>query len=629
MSISKYRPDIDGLRAIAVVPVVLYHLKIKPFDGGFVGVDIFFVISGYLITQLIYGEIQQGRYSIVGFYVRRARRIFPALFVMCAVCTVATLFILLPGEVAEFKSSLIAATLFVSNIYFYITADYFAAAAETKPLLHTWSLAVEEQFYIFFPLILLAAHRYLQRWHRQALVGLAIASLAICGWLAEENPEAAFYLIHPRAWELLIGALLAVGVVPTIRGRLLAEVIGGLGLILIAVSVFLLTENMQHLGLAMLLPCLGAACVIHSGLEQRTWTARLLSIPPMRWIGLISYSLYLWHWPITVAALTYSNPFTRLSKAIALSASIVAAVLSWRFVEQPFRQRPYRIGSAGILSLSGFAMATLVAVALVAYPISNRLWVIPERAQAILAREQKPDLDGGRCFLSANRNDFALFNREQCLGLSDTKPNVLLIGDSMAADVAHALRLAYPDVNWLQAIATRCKPVLATMGAKGCSALMNYILREFIPEHKLDAVVFSARWIDADADRLVQTIEQVKLHAGKVIVLGPRLEYVSPVPRLLAMSIIKNDPKMLDRARRAGQDDRDALYAARLEGTGVTYFSMYRTLCPSSDCISSDDDGMPLNSDYGHLTASGATYVINRLKEAGALSFGFSVPQQE
>jgi peptidoglycan/LPS O-acetylase OafA/YrhL len=159
LSISKYRPDIDGLRAIAVVPVVLYHLKIKPFDGGFVGVDIFFVISGYLITQLIYGEIQQGRYSIVGFYVRRARRIFPALFVMCAVCTVATLFILLPGEVAEFKSSLIAATLFVSNIYFYITADYFAAAAETKPLLHTWSLAVEEQFYIFFPLILLAAHR--------------------------------------------------------------------------------------------------------------------------------------------------------------------------------------------------------------------------------------------------------------------------------------------------------------------------------------------------------------------------------------------------------------------------------------------------------------------------------------
>jgi hypothetical protein len=158
---------------------------------------------------------------------------------------------------------------------------------------------------------------------------------------------------------------------------------------------------------------------------------------------------------------------------------------------------------------------------------------------------------------------------------------------------------------------------------------MNYILREFIPEHKLDAIVFSARWNDEDVDRLVQTMEQVKLHSGKVIVLGPRLEYVSPVPRLLAMSIIKNDPKMLDRARRAGQDDRDALYAARLAGTGATYFSMYRTLCPGSACISSDDDGMPLNSDYGHLTASGSKYVINRLKEAGTLSFGSSAPQQE
>jgi peptidoglycan/LPS O-acetylase OafA/YrhL len=248
----KYRPDIDGLRALAVVPVVLYHLKVKPFDGGFVGVDVFFVISGYLITQLIYGEIQQGRYSIVGFYVRRARRIFPALFVMCAVCSAVLLATFLPGEIAEFRSSLIAATLFVSNIYFYITNDYFAAAAETKPLLHTWSLAVEEQFYIFFPLVLLATHRYLLRWQHQSLIAIAVGSLAICTWLAEYNPSAAFYLIHPRAWELLTGALLAIGVVPAIENRWLAEALGALGLVLIALAIFALTEGTHYLGVAII-----------------------------------------------------------------------------------------------------------------------------------------------------------------------------------------------------------------------------------------------------------------------------------------------------------------------------------------------------------------------------------------
>jgi hypothetical protein len=293
--------------------------------------------------------------------------------------------------------------------------------------------------------------------------------------------------------------------------------------------------------------------------------------------------------------------------------------LSWRFVEQPFRQRPYRIGRTGILSMSAIAMGTLVVFGLAAYPVSERLWVIPEKAQRILAMQQRPAEDDERCFLHANGNDLERFDRERCLGHSTIKPNVLLIGDSMAADISHALRLTYPDVNWLQAMATRCKPVLAGKGANGCNDLMNFIFREFIPTHKLDAIVISARWTDDDISRLVATVLDVKQHADKVVIIGPRLEYESPLPRLLVMSIIGGDPGRVDRARKAGQKERDAMFAERLNGTGATYFSAYQALCPPTGCIASDGDGMPINSDYGHFTALGAMYVIQMLKSSGVL----------
>ncbi len=414
---AKYRPDIDGLRAVAVLPVLFYHLGISLTPGGFVGVDIFFVISGYLITGLISAEMHEGTYSIRNFYVRRARRIFPALFFMCAVTALFVLLFCLPSDAKRFSSSLAAATLFGSNVYFYLTADYFGAAAETQPLLHTWSLAVEEQFYIVFPLILLLVRRYFGQRERQVMVVLALLSLALSIWLVRTDQAGAFYLLHSRAWELLLGALLALGTFPAIRSRLLAGALGILGLALIAGSVLLYREAMPFPGLAALAPCIGAALLIHTGKDASLLSARALSLAPVRFIGLISYSLYLWHWPIDVIARYFAfwygwDPDLKLHKLALLALSFGAAILSWHYVERPFRQRPYRLGSTAILSASAATMALLVIAAGVVYPLSQRFWQMPERAERVLATlDYRPTNAKRACFLGPKTNDFHFFNQ--------------------------------------------------------------------------------------------------------------------------------------------------------------------------------------------------------------------------
>ena len=210
----RYRKDIDGLRALAVVPVVLFHAGVKAFSGGFIGVDVFFVISGYLITSLIVGEIEQGRFSIIRFYERRVRRIFPALFTLLIFVSVAASRLMMPKQFDEFATSVFATALFISNIVFWKEGGYFAEPAIEKPLLHTWSLAVEEQFYIAFPLFLFIVHRWLKgRWIAW-LAPLVFASFAIGVWGVAHKPSATFYLAPTRAWELLLGSLLAVRAIP-------------------------------------------------------------------------------------------------------------------------------------------------------------------------------------------------------------------------------------------------------------------------------------------------------------------------------------------------------------------------------------------------------------------------------
>ena len=293
-----YRADIDGLRALAVLPVLFFHFHIKLFSGGFVGVDIFFVISGYLITQIIFADLKRDRFSIVTFYERRIRRIFPALLTVLAVTTLVAFTVLLPAEVEDYGKSLMAATISFSNVYFWSESGYFDAPASLKPLLHTWSLGVEEQFYLLFPLLMAWLYRNHRRYLPHVLIVAALASFGAAVYVMQTNPSSAFYLPHLRAWELMIGAMLAIGMFPPLLKSWQRELAASVGFALIVFAVLTYTAATPFPGLNAVAPCVGAALILAAGQHGTTVVGRVLSLKPIVWVGLISYSLYLWHWPV-------------------------------------------------------------------------------------------------------------------------------------------------------------------------------------------------------------------------------------------------------------------------------------------------------------------------------------------
>ena len=342
MSAIAYRSEIDGLRALAVVPVILFHAGIQGFSGGYVGVDVFFVISGYLITLIILAEQDAGTFTLLRFYERRARRILPALMLVLF-CTLPMAWLwLLPDAMESFGRSLLGVSFFTSNIVFWRESGYFEQVAELKPLLHTWSLAVEEQYYVLFPLLLGVLHRRSHRWVVGSLLAIAAISLVIAQWGSEESPTAAFFLLPARAWELLLGSFAAIHVVrhglPTWRPPV-ANVASLLGLAMIVWAVVVFDKSTPFPGLPALLPTLGTVMIILFA-TPATWAGRLLGHSWPVGVGLISFSAYLWHQPLFAFARHRSldEPSDGLLLSLA-GASLALAYLSWRFVEQPFRAR--------------------------------------------------------------------------------------------------------------------------------------------------------------------------------------------------------------------------------------------------------------------------------------------------
>ena len=333
-----YRPEIDGLRAFAVLPVILFHAGFESFSGGFVGVDVFFVISGYLITSIILSEMQAGTFTLANFYERRARRILPALFVVVTVCIPVAWLFLLPEDMKSFSQSLAAVFTFSSNIYFWHASGYFETTAEFRPLLHTWSLAVEEQYYLLFPIFLLLTWRAGRRLIVSALVAMAILSLAAALWSSNNSPEATFFLLPTRGWELLIGALMAFHAESAQQTKE-SQLASIAGLLLIAYAVWAFDKNIPYPNVLALIPTTGAALIILYA-KQQTFVGRLLSSRLLVGIGLISYSAYLWHQPLFVFARYGSmvEPSKELLAALVI-AGLALAYLTWKYVEKPLRTR--------------------------------------------------------------------------------------------------------------------------------------------------------------------------------------------------------------------------------------------------------------------------------------------------
>lgn len=337
-----YRPDIDGLRAIAVSIVILFHFGVPGFTGGFVGVDVFFVLSGYLIGSIILHQLDNSRFSFINFYFRRIRRLFPVFVVVMLVTTIIAWHIMLPDDFGRYGKSLVASTVYLSNILFYETAGYFDVASHLKPLLHTWSLSAEEQFYLVFPLLAWLVFKYKRTYLPGVLLGLTGLSFLAAVLYLPQDASAVFYLYPFRAWEMFLGVCLATGIFPSIKQAKLRGVLALTGLLLVVVPVFAYEKSTPFPGLSALAPCLGAWLLLYTGREGEaslTFTHRLLVRPTPVFIGKISYSLYLWHWPVFVLYM-YRDPREPYLADILIMGvvTLAASVLSWKYIETPFRE---------------------------------------------------------------------------------------------------------------------------------------------------------------------------------------------------------------------------------------------------------------------------------------------------
>jgi peptidoglycan/LPS O-acetylase OafA/YrhL len=611
-----YRPHIDGLRAVAIVPVLLFHADLTLFPGGFTGVDVFFVISGFLITSLIVEEIGQGRFTIWNFYKRRVLRILPAYLVVIAAVLATSWFTLFPDETRALGRSVAAASLFVSNIYFWRFSGYFDPDVEAAPLLHTWTLSVEEQYYILLPVSLILVARYLGRRYALALVAVSVASFVLSLWAMTQYETAAFYMLPTRAWEFGLGSLAAVTGLVTRGSPRLRGLGAAAGAALIAWGVFGLSEESVFPGVNAIFPALGAMLLI--AFAEGNPAGRVLSSLPFVAIGKISYSLYLWHWPIIVFWKMQVSPVLDAGDvAIVVALSLVVAALSFRYVEEPFRRPEMRRRPAVLLNsaaLASLALAASLGAGIVAgadrwggsYP--------PELVEIASYVDYRSDLEGHPCFIHARvPGREKAFDTQACLAADAGRPTLLVLGDSHADHLMPAMEEAFPQFAVRFAGATGCAPTIASTGAPRdvssdtyCSKVMGQVLRDRIPRGDIDIVVFSARWMAGYIGPLRETVTYLLRYVDRVVILGPTPEYRGSFPMLLARDLRRGrddlerflDPKVrvLDRQM------------AATDWGGARYVSLYDLICRDR-CRLLTAEGVPYLADYGHYTRAAAREV--------------------
>lgn len=621
MSKVKNRPEIDGLRAIAVVPVVLFHAAMG-FEGGYVGVDVFFVISGYLITSLILADLKAQTFRIADFWERRVRRIMPALVVMVVACLAAGWLILLPTDFDELGRSVVAQSLLSSNLYFWKQTGYFNADT-VQPLLHTWSLAVEEQFYLLFPFFLLALKRVDDRWRIRAIGLVGIISFGLNLYLTYAHPMAAFYLLPARAWELLLGSLLAALPVPEKPVKWVNESLSVAGLAGIIAAAIFYTKETRFPGVAALLPCLGAAAIIWSNSPTRTSVGNALSRGPIVLVGKVSYSFYLWHWPILVfASYWMTDTLPVAGRIAAVTGSFVLSLLSWRLVETPFRRRAANSNRSKVFA---FAVGSLACLMLTGFVVHREKGFIEKWSPECLRylagrddREDRRDVD----LSAAQRGNLP----ELGVQGSDRPIELLVWGDSHARTVLDVLDSVCADfkVHGVAATHAATAPLLGFKNTKpfslGADSIpYNQAIVDFVRTRQVRNVLVVARWsaylpsseseYGEFQEALKKTIDELHTTGARIFVMkdvpGQRFD----VPRALANAVARSrDPKAL------GLPASEHLTSTKYEnnlldkfsGTLVTVLDPLPLLTDETGLCRAERDGRALYSDRHHLSTYGA-----------------------
>jgi peptidoglycan/LPS O-acetylase OafA/YrhL len=560
MSALTNRPEIDGLRAVAVISVILFHANMR-FTGGYVGVDVFFVISGYLITSLILHQLNSDSFRLIEFWERRVRRILPALVLVVLASLGVAWFMLFPVDFDKFGQAVAAQGLLLSNVYYWKETGYFSPTA-VQPLLHTWSLALEEQFYLLFPLFLIALTRFNRRSLVWVIGGSALLSFTLSAYGTYTHPLAAFYLLPFRAWELLLGALLAA--MPAIGKpvRWLNEASGAAGLTGIFIAAILYTKETRFPGFAALLPCLGAGAIIWSTGPVRTFVGRMLSLRPLVFVGLISYSLYLWHWPMLVFSAYWAPGQLSLSTRITvIAASFVVSILSWKSIETPFRKRTVLSRRTGVFAFAGGASATLVLAGFLIFHGHGfaARWR-PDALQYLAGQEQqdfRAELD-----LTAIQT-----GRLTEIGLKGAgQPIDLLVwGDSHAMAVLHILNQMCIEhrVRGVAATHSSTVPLLdlpssSKYSLREGSIPYNQAVVDYINTRHVKNVLLAGVWdfyLPSTADErvkedfrhaLVRTIKELQKTVTTIFIMKDVPHQPFDVPRILAIAAERGqDPTIL------------------------------------------------------------------------------------
>lgn len=629
----KYRPEVDGLRAVAVLPVLLFHAGFSTFSGGFVGVDVFFVISGYLITGILLEEIESGTYSLAKFYERRARRILPALFlVMLATIPFAWMW-MLPGQYKDFSQSLAAVVLFASNFLFWREEGYFAAAAELKPMLHTWSLAVEEQFYLVFPLLLvwlLARGRRTALW---AISGIAVISFALSEWGSRHWPSANFYLAPGRFWELMVGSLCAYAI--RYRGERQNGLLAAGGVVMVLLSIGLYSNQIPFPGAYALLPVLGTALILlYAG--DGTAVGKVLSSRALVGVGLVSYSAYLWHQPLfALARIRSTHEPPAAVMLMLIGASLVLAYATWRLVEQPVRRRKLALFASRprLFAACGAGAAALVLFAAVGH-LGDGLPKLRggDTDLALLERRLQPNHG-----LSAKCDGFTL--APACR--TSAEPEFLLWGDSFAMHLAPALVASQPDLRMQQHTRSRCNPVLgvARVGtaqplaqARDCIQFNDSVMEWLVQTPSVKYVVLSSPMTIVDGDLLLRDGDvrstgdnleflrgQIAQTAAKIRESGRKVVFVSPTPRNdrdIGLCSVKLEwfalsPDTCDMAVSTLTNRRPFELMRRI-AADVPVIRLDEAICREGVC-SAYFEGVALFRDDGHLTREGSALLGRQL----------------
>ena len=602
----KYRKEIDGLRAIAIIPVILFHAGYNLVSGGFIGVDIFFVISGYLITTIILSEHEIGSFSIIRFYKRRAKRILPALFFVMLACIPFALMLMLPSQMRSFSKSLIAATISISNILFWSESGYFAAIGNEKPLLHTWSLAVEEQYYLIYPALALIGLKLGKKYAWYIIVITAILSFILCNW-GEASISTNFFFLHSRAWELLSGAIIAFIIFD--HGVQSSNILSTSGFFLILVPVFIYNEKTPYPSYYTLAPVLGTALVImFSG--TRTFASRFLSINILVGTGLISYSLYLWHQPIFAFARLRGIDFSTPARSSALILLYLLATLSWKFIEKPSRKRQ------GIPIYLVIAGSALLLIGYIGWTTNGSFYRWDNQVGHFHEQNQK-----NANYVWENHSKFLKS------AFQGQRIKILIVGDSGSGDFLNSLifsdydkRFSYSTLKIGHGCGNLYLPIesIISLASNDCNSA-DFLGKDSSKSLLKDAdwVFLANNWEEWEVKLFDQSLKNLKNDFGdKFWVVGTKMtEFTAKdLEQLLLQGDIKTTyahPK----------DKGLTINSILSQVSNDKFIDPYKWLCKSGKCAVIDvSQGGVIQFDGFHLTETGARSFGKNLNSTGIIT---------